>query len=92
MIARRALAVCAALTAHAEIPHPGDAPKPLPPVESAKAFRLPAGMKIELLASEPLITEPSGVCWDERGRLFVCELHGYNAEGQFDTEIGRAHV
>jgi len=86
MIARRALAVCAALTAHAEIPHPGDAPKPLPPVESAKAFRLPAGMKIELLASEPLITEPSGVCWDERGRLFVCELHGYNAEGQFDID------
>lgn len=70
----------------AEIPHPGDAPPPLSPAESAKAFALPAGMKIRLLASEPLIAEPSGVCWDEHGRLFVCELHGYNLEGQYDID------
>lgn len=70
----------------AEIPRPADAPKPLSPGESAKAFQLPAGMRIRLLAGEPLITEPSGVCWDERGRLFVCELHGYNVEGQFDID------
>lgn len=43
-------------------------------------------MKIELIASEPLIHEPSGVCWDERGRMFVCELHGYNVEGQHDID------
>ncbi len=41
---------------------------------------------MELVASEPLIREPSGVCWDEHGRLFVCELHGYNLEGQYDIE------
>ncbi len=70
----------------AEIPHPDDAPKPLSPADSAKAFQVPAGMKIKLLASEPLINEPSGVCWDEHGRLFVCELHGYNVEGQNDLD------
>ena len=70
----------------AEISRPDDAPKPLPPSESAKAFQVPAGMKIKLLASEPLIAEPSGMCWDERGRLFVCELHGYNVEGQYDLD------
>jgi len=70
----------------AEIPKPDDAPLPLSPEESAKAFRLPAGMAIRLLASEPLIHEPSGVCWDERGRLFVTELHGYNLEGQHDID------
>ncbi|HEU0038389.1 MAG TPA: PVC-type heme-binding CxxCH protein, partial [Verrucomicrobiae bacterium] len=26
------------------------------------------------------------MCWDEHGRLFVCELHGYNLEGQYDIE------
>lgn len=79
-------AAFAALALRAEIPHPDDAPKPMSPTESAKAFHLPAGTKIKLLASEPLIHEPSGVCWDERGRMFVCELHGYNVEGQYDIE------
>ncbi|HEY8503971.1 MAG TPA: PVC-type heme-binding CxxCH protein, partial [Gemmataceae bacterium] len=63
-----------------------DAPRPLTPEQSAATFRLPDGFRIELVASEPLIREPSGVCWDEHGRLFVCELHGYNLEGQYDIE------
>lgn len=72
--------------AFAEIPKPDDAPRPLPPAESANAFHLPAGLSIRLLAGEPLIHEPSGICWDERGRLFVSELHGYNLEGQHDID------
>lgn len=70
----------------AEIPRPGDAQPPLSPAESAKLFQLPAGYKIRLLASEPLINEPSGICWDDKGRCFVCELHGYNVEGQYDID------
>lgn len=70
----------------AQIPQPDDAPQPLSPEDSAKAFRLPAGLSIRLLACEPLIHEPSGVAWDERGRVFVCELHGYNVEGQHDID------
>ncbi len=46
--------------AFAEIPKPDDAPRPLPPAESANAFHLPAGLSIRLLAGEPLIREPSG--------------------------------
>jgi putative membrane-bound dehydrogenase-like protein len=69
-----------------QIPKPDDAPKPLSPDESARQFKVPAGFRIELVASEPLIREPSGVCWDEGGQLFVCELHGYNLEGQYDIE------
>jgi len=69
-----------------EISRPHDAPKPLTPTESVKLVRLPSGYQLELVASEPLILEPSGLCWDERGRLFVSELHGYNLEGQFDIE------
>ncbi|MFO1439781.1 MAG: PVC-type heme-binding CxxCH protein [Verrucomicrobiaceae bacterium] len=73
-------------TALAEIPRPDDAPKPLPPAESLKQFAVPEGYQMRLLASEPLITEPSGICWDEKGRCFVCELHGYNLEGQYDID------
>jgi putative membrane-bound dehydrogenase-like protein len=70
----------------AEIPRPDDAQQPLSPAESAKLFQLPAGYSIRLLASEPLINEPSGICWDDKGRCFVCELHGYNVEGQYDID------
>jgi putative membrane-bound dehydrogenase-like protein len=86
---RRAAACLLALLAGpamAEIPKPADAPRPLSPQESQATFRVPAGLKVELVAAEPLIHEPSGVCWDAKGRLFVSKLHGYNLEGQFDIE------
>ena len=73
-------------TARAEIPRPDDAPRPLSPAEAATTFRVPPGMRMELVAAEPLIREPTGVCWDARGRLYVSELHGYNLEGQYDIE------
>jgi putative membrane-bound dehydrogenase-like protein len=65
---------------------PDDAPRPLTPAQALRSFHLPPGFRIELLASEPLVREPTGVCWDERGRLYVCELHGYNLEGQLEIE------
>ncbi len=83
---RLLLASCITVSAVTEIPRPDDAPKPLTPEQSAAAFKLPDGFRMEVVASEPLIASPSGVCWDERGRLFVCELHGYNLEGQLDIE------
>src|SRR5437879_8182968 len=72
--------------APAQIPAPIDAPKPMTPEQSAAAFKLPDGFRMEVVASEPLIASPSAVCWDERGRMFVSELHGYNLAGQLDIE------
>ena len=74
------------LFAEGAITKPADAPKPYSPDESAKLVDLPAGFNLELIAAEPLVRQPSGVCWDTQGRLFVCELHGYNLEGQYDVE------
>ena len=72
---------------------PDDAPKPLSPSEAVKSFQLPPGFRIELVASEPLINEPTGICWDEKGRLYVSELHGYNLEGQLEIEdMNKARV
>ncbi|MEQ1831098.1 MAG: hypothetical protein ABL921_34445, partial [Pirellula sp.] len=69
-----------------QIVKPDDAPKPLSPKETGQRFKVPFGFRVQLVASEPLVREPSGVCWDEHGDLYVCELHGYNVEGQFDIE------
>src|SRR5580765_2919350 len=76
----------ALVSAIAQIPHPNDGPQPKTPEESAAAFKLPQGFRMEVIASEPLIASPSAVCWDERGRMFVSELHGYNLAGQLDIE------
>ena len=63
-----------------------DGPQPLSPQQALTSFKLPPGFRIELVAAEPLIHEPTGVCWDEKGRLYVSELHGYNLEGQLEIE------
>src|SRR5262249_17316418 len=72
--------------ASAQIPKPTDAPLPRSPEETVAAFKLPEGFRLEVIASEPLIASPSAVCWDERGRMFGSELHGYNLEGQLEIE------
>jgi putative membrane-bound dehydrogenase-like protein len=75
------------------IPAPTDEPKPLPPAESQKRFRLLEGFRIELVAAEPKLAEPTAMCFDARGRIFVCELHGYNLDGYYDiVELNKSGV
>ena len=86
------IGVCG-LSARAEIKPAADAPRPMTPEESASKIRLPKGLRIELVAAEPLVQDPSCITFDERGRLFVCELHGYNIEGHLDiTELNKTGV
>ncbi|MCI0700224.1 MAG: neutral/alkaline non-lysosomal ceramidase N-terminal domain-containing protein [Planctomycetia bacterium] len=63
--------LAAAVTA---LPKP---PGPLTPKEEHATFKLVDGLKIELVASEPDVVDPVAMCFDERGRLFVCEMRGY---------------
>jgi putative membrane-bound dehydrogenase-like protein len=70
-----------------------DAPPPLSPEESLQRFQLPEGFWIEPVAAEPLLAEPTGMCFDAKGRLFVCELHGYNRDGYYDIlELNKTGV
>jgi mono/diheme cytochrome c family protein/glucose/arabinose dehydrogenase len=58
-------------------------PKPLSPQEELATFKLPPGFRAELVAAEPLVDTPVALAWDEKGRLFVCEMRDYmhNIEG-----------
>ena len=78
--------LCIASSSDARIQPAEDAPQPLSPAESAQRIVLPKGFQIDLVASEPVVKEPSGIAFDEHGRVFVCELHGYNIEGHIDTQ------
>lgn len=51
--------------------------KPLSPVEEHKTFKLADGFTLSLIAAEPDIVDPVALAFDEQGRLFVAEMHGY---------------
>jgi putative membrane-bound dehydrogenase-like protein len=76
-----------------KIPPATDAPKPLTPEESRRRFQLPPGFRVELVGAEPQLAEPNGMAFDARGRLYVCELHGYNRDGYYDIlELNKTGV
>jgi mono/diheme cytochrome c family protein/glucose/arabinose dehydrogenase len=51
--------------------------KSLSPEESLKTMYIPAGYKIQLVASEPLIHEPVTVAWDGNGKMYVAQMMTY---------------
>ena len=51
---------------------------PKEPGEASKTFRLAAGFRIELVASEPLIRDPVAIDFDEFGRMYVVEYSEFN--------------
>ena len=67
-----------------EIQPATDRPQPKSPEASARCVTLPPGFRLGLLAAEPLVREPTAMAFDERGRIFVCEIHGYNLDGYLD--------
>ena len=54
--------------------------KPLGPKEALKSFRLKPGYRIEQIASEPLVTDPVAMSFDEHHRLYVVEMKGYSEQ------------
>ncbi len=58
----------------------GDAPAVTPygsPEDELKTFQIPAGYRLELVASEPVIREPVTLAWDGNGRMFVAQMRTY---------------
>ena len=47
------------------------------PAEAQKRFRLPAGFRVELVASEPLVRQPVTMTFDDRGRMWVIQYLQY---------------
>jgi putative heme-binding domain-containing protein len=57
-------------------PHETDAPV-LSPAEAQKKFTLADGLAIDLVLSEPLVTQPLHISFDSRGRLWLVEARQY---------------
>lgn len=53
---------------------------PYSPDDALRTFQLPEGYRIELVASEPLITDPVEIAFDANGHLYVAEMEDYPAD------------
>ncbi len=81
----------------AELPDDLVVPKApaLSPSDELATFVVAPGLKVELVASEPLINDPVAAEFDESGRLWVVEMMGYmpNVDGaNEDAPIGAIRV
>ena len=67
----------------------------LSPEEALESFQIEPGLKVQLVASEPMVQDPVVCTFDEDGRLWVAEMRGYmpNIEGEGEREpVGRVSV
>ena len=60
---------------------------PLSVDAAMKTFHLPAGYRVELVASEPMIQDPVVIDWDADGRLWAVEMPGYMTDIQASHEL-----
>ena len=58
-------------------PTPESAPSSSETENRARQFKIPAGMKLDLWAAEPMLANAVAFCLDEKGRVFVSETHRY---------------
>jgi putative membrane-bound dehydrogenase-like protein len=67
--------------------------KALSPQQSLAAIKMRPGMVAELVAAEPLTTDPVAIDWGPDGCMYVCEMHDYplGSDGQF-RPAGRIRV
>lgn len=67
----------------------------LSPADELKTFHLAPGIRVELVASEPMVERPVALQFDPDGRLWVVEMRAFmpNLEGTGeDNPIGRVSV
>src|SRR5437870_12211228 len=71
---------------------PVPAGEPKSPKEELATFKTLPGFKVELVASEPDVIDPVAMAFDEKGRLFVCEMIGYPNGGVATVKENRGRI
>lgn len=67
---------------------------PRRPAESAAAFHIIPGFRIELAAAEPMVCDPVDLVFDENGRMYVAEMVPYAQDNasKFGSPHGRVSM
>ena len=75
-----------------------DAAKELPhypavePGAAIATWKVKPGFKLQLAAHEPQVRDPIAICFDERGRMFVCEMIDYSERRDEIPHLGRVSL
>jgi mono/diheme cytochrome c family protein len=77
IVALAAFLNMAAVAAPEEGWNPDTTFPPLPPAEAIKTIEVPKGYRLECIASEPMVEEPTSFAFDGNGALYVCEWRTY---------------
>lgn len=59
------------------------------PKDAIGTWQVKKGFKLELAAHEPQVRSPIAVCFDENGRMFVCEMIDYSEMRDVTPHLGR---
>jgi putative membrane-bound dehydrogenase-like protein len=75
---------------------------PVEPKDAAKTFHVLDGFEMQLIAAEPLVTDPVAITYDADGRAYVCEMNDYpytdkathkpSQENPTDAHIGKVRL
>lgn len=60
--------------------------------EAVDAMTVKAGYKVNVWASEPMMTQPMAFCWDDRGRLWIAENKDYESRGDGFSNSGDSRI
>ncbi|MEZ4826159.1 MAG: DUF6807 family protein [Bacteroidia bacterium] len=64
----------------------------LTPEEAVAAMTVQEGYKVNVWASEPMMTQPMAFCWDDRGRLWIAENRDYETRGTGFSNSGDSRI
>src|SRR5947208_8152585 len=59
------------------VKEPKAPPGKLSPADAAKSFTVAADLRFDQVLAEPIVKQPLGMTFDERGRLWVCQYIQY---------------
>jgi putative membrane-bound dehydrogenase-like protein len=62
---------------------------PVAPERALASWRVRPGFALQLAAHEPQVTSPIAISFDERGRMFVCEMVDYSEQRDVVPHLGR---
>ena len=93
---------CVQILALAAEPLQFPASNPVEPKGAAATFHVLDGFEMQLIAAEPLVTDPVAITYDADGRAYVCEMNDYpytdkaahkpSQENPTDAHIGKVRL
>ncbi len=59
------------------------------PKDAIATWKVKPGFALQLAAHEPQVRDPIAICFDENGRMFVCEMIDYSEMREASPHLGR---